>query len=87
MGGFRFTAKAQRFYAQIFQGRAEGGAIKGGVCKCEQTQTNADKTLTNASKHRGENASKRKQNTSKRGQTQTNAYTPPLFLHPPFQSP
>ena len=75
-----------------------GGRNKGGVSRCEQTQTNANKrrqTSTNASKRRGENASKRKQtqaNASKRGQTQTNANKrlhPPLlrFFTPPLQSP
>ena len=63
------------------QCHAEGGATKGGVSKCEQTQANADKrgqTQTNAE-------AKTQANASKRGQTQTNAYTPPLycgFLHP-----
>ena len=82
------------------QCHAEGGATKGGVSKCEQTQTNADKrkqtqanaeakTQANASKRRGKNASKRKQtwtNANKRKQT----LTPPfiaVFLHPPLQSP
>ena len=69
----------------VNQCHAEGGATKGGVSKCEQTQANADK--------RGQTQRrKRKQtraNVSKRGQTQTNAYTPLYcgFLHPPFAIP
>ena len=38
----------------MIQCHAEGGVTKGGVSKCEQTQTNA-------SKRRGANASKREQ--------------------------
>ena len=63
------------------QCHAEGGATKGGVSKCEQTHTNADKrrqTLANTSRRRGENASKRKQtraNVDKRKQT----LTPPFI--------
>ena len=70
------------------QCHAEGGATKGGVSKCEQTQANASKrrqTRTNASKRRGANASKREQ-------TWTNANKrlhPPLlrFFTPPFAIP
>ena len=62
-------------YSRESQCHAEGGATKGGVSKCEQTQANADKrgqTQANAE-------AKRKQtqaSASKRGQTQRNAYTP-----------
>ena len=63
---------------------AEGGATKGGVSKCENTQTNADKRRGKRMQRR-----KRKQtraNASKRKQTLT---PPPLycgFLHPTLQS-
>ena len=55
-----------------------GGATKGGVSKCEQTQTNADKRKqTQRRKRRGENA-------SKRGQTWTTASKRKQTLTPPF---
>ena len=59
----------------------EGGATKGGVSKCEQTQTNADKRKQTQRRKRKQTRA----NVSKRGQTQTNAYTPLYcgFLHPP----
>ena len=88
----RFGGYSCDLDSAIFSVTQRGGATKGGLSKCEQTQTNADKrrqTLTNASKRRGENASKRKQmraNMDKRKQT----LTPPLycgFLHPPLQPP
>ena len=52
------------------QCHAEGSATKGGVSKCEQTQTNADK-------RRGKNASKRKQ-------TRANIDKCKQTLTPPF---
>ena len=66
-----------------FERQAEGGATKGGVSKCEQTQTNAD---TNVDKHRGENAEAKTQaNVSKRRQT----LTPPFLAvsYTPFAIP
>ena len=59
----------------------------GGVSKCEQTQTNADKRWQTQANAEAENASKR--GSSKRSQTQTNAYTPLycVFLHPPPCNP
>ena len=70
------------------QCHAEGGATKGGVSKCEQTQANADKrgqTQANAEAQTQANASKREQ-------TWTNANKrlhPPLlgFFTPPFAIP
>ena len=72
--------KMQPEQTTSYQCHAEGGATKGGVSKCEQTQTKRRLTLTNASKRRGKNASKRKQTQSKRGQPQTNAYTPSIAV-------
>ena len=67
------------------QCHAEGGATKGGVSKCEQTQTNADKRKQTQRRK----CKQTQANASKRGQTQTNAYTPLYcgFLHPSLQSP
>ena len=70
------------------QCHAEGGATKGGVSKCEQTQANADKrgqTQANAEAQTQANASKREQ-------TWTSANKrlhPPLlrFFTPPFAIP
>ena len=70
------------------QCHAEGGATEGGVSKCEQTQTNADKrrqTQANVE-------AKTQANASKREQTWTNANKrlhPPLlrFSTPPFAIP
>ena len=67
----------------LYQCHAEGGVTKGGVSKCEQTQTNADK-------RRGE--TQRRKNASKREQTWTNAskrlHSPLLrFFAPPFAIP
>ena len=70
------------------QCHAEGGATKGGVSKCEQTQANADKrgqTQANAEAQTQANAGKREQ-------TWTNANKrlhPPLlrFFTPPFAIP
>ena len=75
----------QNYY---FQCHAEGGATKGGVSKCEQTQANADKrgqTQANAEAQTQANASKREQ-------TWTNANKrlhPPLLqiFTPPFAIP
>ena len=72
----------------FLQCHAEGGATKGGVSKCEQTQANADKrgqTQANAE-------AKTQANASKREQTWTNANKrlhPPLlrFFTPPFAIP
>ena len=64
------------------QCHAEGGATKGGVSRCEQTQTNADKhwqAQTDAEAKTQANASKRKQtraNADKRKQT----LTPPFIV-------
>ena len=63
------------------QCHAEGGATKGGVSKCEQTQTNADK-----------HKPMQRRNASKRKQTWTNANKrlhPPSFavFTPPFAIP
>ena len=64
---------------------AEGGATKGGVSKCEQTQTNADKRKQVQRRKRKQTQA----NASERGQTQTNAYTPLCccFFTPPFAIP
>ena len=64
-------------FGKKIQCHAEGGATKGGVSKCEQTQTNADKrrqTQANAE-------AKTQANASKREQTWTNANK---RLHPPL---
>ena len=61
------------------QCHAEGGATKGGVSKCEQTQANADKrgqTQANAEAKTQANASKRGANVNKRKQT----LTPPFIV-------
>ena len=80
-----------RFVECDVQCHAEGGATKGGVSKCEQTQANADKpgqTQANAEAQTQANASKRKQtraNVDKRKQT----LTPPFIavFTPPFAIP
>ena len=68
---------------EYFQCQAEGGATKGGVSKCEQTQTNADKRKQTQTRKRKQTQA----NASKLGHRQTNAYTPLFcgFLHPPLQ--
>ena len=68
------------------QCHAEGGVTKGGVSKCEQTQTNADKRKQTQRRKRKQTQA----NASKRGQTQTNAHTPlycGFFSTPPFAIP
>ena len=83
-------------WSKVIQCHAEGGATKGGVSKCEQMQTNADKrwqTQANAGAKTQANAGTKTQaNASKREQTWTNANKRlhPLhcgFLHPPFAIP
>ena len=71
-----------RFKVPKLQCHAEGGATKGGVSKCEQTQTNADK-------RKKTQRPKTQPNANKHEQTWTNAnkrLQPPLlqFFTPPF---
>ena len=71
-----------------FQCHAEGGATKGGVSKCEQTQAKADKR----GQAQANAEAKTQANASKREQTRTNANKrlhPPLlrFFTPPFAIP
>ena len=86
---FLFLRGKRETHKQNSQCHAEGGATKGGVSKCEQTQTNADKRWQTQANAAAKTQANVEANASKRGQTQTNAYTPLYcgFLHPPLQSP
>ena len=75
----------------LFQCHAEGGATKGGVSKCEQTQANADKRgETQANAEAQTQRRKRKQaraNVDKRKQTLTYPPFIAVFFTPPFAIP
>ena len=82
---------APKVFQNDYSVSRRGGRNKeGGVSKCEQTQTNADKRgQTQRRKRRGKKI--RKQTRAKRGQTQTNTYTPLdcgfFFFTPSFAIP